>query len=1127
MAEGLQLEGLISTYAGGGNGDGGPAIDASLEPRGIVEVLGAQGLPDLYIADTLSHRVRHVDGVTGIIKTSAGNGTSGYNGDDLPGPDATLSFPTDVAADGQGNVFIADAFNNRIRRLDLAGIITTVAGNGSWGYSGDEGPAAVASLATPFGVAVGPDDTIYIADSANSCIRKVGPPGCVTGPETCIITTVAGGQWGFGGDGGPATQAKLTNPNDVFIDSLHQMYIADTGNNRIRMVDRQGIIHTIAGTGAAGYAGDGGPATQAWLNAPIQVAVDNAGNIFIADKGNRRVRMIDPYDRYIWTLAGNGEMGSGGDGGPAVEAELYFPYGVAASAFSGDVYISVTTGEAPSQHNRVRVVRDFDIIEPLVGGGSAEGAPATEALIDPRGSDVQAGRGVLPDLYFADGSNNRLRRVDGGSGTIATVAGTGEPGYSGDRGLATKAKLNLPLDVAAYSDGTLFIADTSNNVIRKVSPSGIITTVAGTGFWNYGGDGGPATSAYLATPTGVAIDKLGNLYIADSENYRIRKVGPPGCVISGGTCIIDTVAGNGMWGYAGDGGPATEARLKTPRDVIVATDGSFYIADSLSHRIRRVDPQGIITTYAGNGSSGFSGDFGPAVWAKLNRPLQLSLDAGGNLFIADSLNNRVRRVDAASGNIHTVAGDGEPGPTGDGGSSLAAGITEPSGVATDAAASSLFVSSAEDGRVRLVLFGPLLPPDATPTPTATAPAPTATPTNSAPPTHTATDTKTITPTSTRTATHTGTATRTYTSTSTSTPTRTSTQTRTSTRTDTPTRTQTFTLTATPTRTSTATFTPTDATSGIAGKVRYYSADSAVPAVTVNLYGPENDTIQTDVAGEYGVSGIPQGAWMVEPGKTGDFGAGISALDAARVLQHAVGMITLEPKQQLACDVTGDGTVSAFDAARILQFNVGLLAHFPVTEACGSDWLFLPDPAEVENQLVIDPEIGGGECRRGGIAFNPLAAPAQEQNFSAILFGDCTGNWTPSGGAAFRMTSTGAPIMHAGRLRQSRGRRVRVPIYVQTTRPFHALELQLAYDSSQVLAAGLRPSRAASGALVQHRRDDRGLVTVSLASAQPIDPHRGAVLIVNFTLRRRQTGANPVRLLRGVVDEQPVRVLNHG
>jgi sugar lactone lactonase YvrE len=297
------------------------------------------------------------------------------------------------------------------------------------------------------------------------------------------------------------------------------------------------------------------------------------------------------------------------------------------------------------------------------------------------------------NLYVADTANNRIRKV-ATNGVITTVAGNGSAAYAGDGGTATNASLYYPYGVAVDSAGNLFIADTYNNTIREVAGNGIISTVAGNGSGTYAGDGGAATNAGLYYPYGVAVDAAGNLFIADADNNVIRKVATNG--------IITTVAGNGAAGFSGDGGAAASASLNSPESVALDAVGNLYVADFNNQRVRKVATNGIITTVAGNGVNGYSGDGAAAAGASLAGPPGLALDAFGNLYIADEGNNRIRKVDT-SGIITTVAGNGSGGYAGDGGAATSASLNYPTGVALDASGN-LYIGDQANQCIRKVLL---------------------------------------------------------------------------------------------------------------------------------------------------------------------------------------------------------------------------------------------------------------------------------------------------------------------------------------------------------------------------------------------------------------------------------------
>jgi len=582
--------------------------------------VGAHALSAVYLGDGANFLGSSSTATTaGIIPRYAGLGL--YSGDGGPATAATLNQPYGVATDAAGDLFIADTFNNVVREVKPGGAITTVAGTSGFGPTGDGGPATAATLITPYGVAVDAAGDIFIADFGNNAVREVKPGG--------VITTVAGsGTPGRSGDGGPATTAMLRNPHGVAVDGSGDLFIADSGNDVVREVKPGGIITTVAGNGSYGLTGDGGPAIAATLQYPTGLALDAAGDLFIADSINNVVREVKPGG-IITTVAGIGLNNETGDGGPATAATLSQPNGVAVDG-AGDLFIADTTTGV------VREVKPGGVISTAAGSHHAgDGGPATAASLDQPGGVAADAAG---DLFIADTRDDAIREVRPG-GIITTVAGTGTAGHSGDGGPATAATLDQPGGVAADAAGDLFIADTFNNVVREVKPGGIITTVAGNGRFGSTGDGGPATAAELSGPSSLALDAAGDLFIADSFNDLVREVTPGG--------IITTVAGTGTAGYSGDGGPATAATLNDPVGIAVDGAGDLFIADDGNHVVREVKPGGFITTFAGNGaSSGGEGevDGGPATAATLGNPAGLAVDAAGDLFILDAGTGAIREV---------------------------------------------------------------------------------------------------------------------------------------------------------------------------------------------------------------------------------------------------------------------------------------------------------------------------------------------------------------------------------------------------------------------------------------------------------------------------------------------------
>jgi uncharacterized protein (TIGR03437 family) len=668
------------------------------------------------------------------ISTVAGAGW------DLPGLSANLSNMEGLAVDGAGNVFMTLTTYSVVVRLDTSGQLSLVAGNGIAGFSGDGGPATLAELSGPTGVVVDAAGNVYIEDAGNDRIRMV---------SNGVITTVAGGGMG---DDGPATSAHLNFqfvPPDLALDRAGNVYFADYSNlYRIRKLSN-GIISTVAGGGFLDT--DNAAATSTFI-APQGIAVDSSGNIYFSDLCSERIRKV--FNGTITTVAGNGELNpfecaaavSGPATGKATSVGLDNPRSVAVDA-AGNIYFA----EGGTGPFRVRKVSNGNI-STVAGGNTglpgppvtADNIPATSAtLVLFQYSTIAvdaAGNLYIPDEYWEvvppggyysgdiEGSNSfgRLRKVS--NGVIATIAGS-----RSDGGPAATAQLNLPAGVAVDGVGNLYIGDSGNGVLRAVS-YGTIGTIAGSRV--PGGcecDTGQAAGVSVGDVQGVAVDSASNVYMADGTVLRFSNgvVSPvlsqgflsntTGVALDGAgnlyftdrasnqiqelsNGVLTTIAGTGVQGFGGDNGPATGAELSAPSGIAVDGLGNVYFADTGNQRVRKISA-GVISTVAGNGTAGFSGDNGPATSAQLNLqqssllPAGVAADASGNIFIVDAGNQRIREV--SNGAIVTIAGTGSPGYSGDGGPATSGELNNPAGIAIDSVGK-LYISDSSNGRIRVL-----------------------------------------------------------------------------------------------------------------------------------------------------------------------------------------------------------------------------------------------------------------------------------------------------------------------------------------------------------------------------------------------------------------------------------------
>jgi len=647
----------IFTIAGGGTDDGQLALDIPAHgPRGLL--LDKAG--NLYFVESGAGRIRKVDALTRRVSGIAGNGGSGFGGDGGPATVATLNAPQTIAFDGDGNLFVTDRDNNRIRRIDAkSGIITTYAGGGNPPENsiGDGGPATEATLFTPFGIVIS-GGYLWFSEIAynGKRVRRINM-------QTNVIETIAGGVEGGFVDG-PGKDARFELPTGLAADAGGNIFVADTANHRVRRIDQNFNVTTVAGNGQPGSLGDDGPATAAQLENPIALAFDPAGNLNIGQIG--RVRRINMQTNVITTLA----------------APFGLIFGLVFDP-AGNAYIEDDSNGVIQKW--IAATGEFDR---YAGGGRFIGdgrVAAAGVLSTPSGLALNK-RG---DLFIADQFDTVLRKVDAATGTIRTVAGTVLRFYSEEQeGIdATDAVIGGVVDVALDSKENIYTADPHSSKIWKIDANGKIFTYV------------PLPGNY---PAALAFDSADNLYIADRDHHVVRRV-------DAATKEITVYAGKERTaGFSGDDGPATTAELNTPVGVAVDAQNNLYISDQFNGRIRRVDASTkTITTYAG-GVEGEPGDGGPATQASFF-PQHIAINkATGDLYIADHGFQRVRKVDAKTKTISTVAGSalayylGDFG--GDNGRATEAKMNlgyELSGIALNAAGD-LFVSDSVNNRVRAV-----------------------------------------------------------------------------------------------------------------------------------------------------------------------------------------------------------------------------------------------------------------------------------------------------------------------------------------------------------------------------------------------------------------------------------------
>jgi sugar lactone lactonase YvrE len=614
--------GTITTVAGNYQffyGDGKFPTGAALGPKLNVSIFGPGAI---LVTDVSNVRLRLVD-QTPVITTIAGTGQVGsLDGQALS---ATFKNPNMTAVDSLGNIFIADTSNNMIRKYTTS-TISRYAGSLQAGSTGDGGTALAARLAAPYGVATDSANLLYITDTSNCVIRTVETSG--------LIQLLAGNYTrGFSGDGGPAASAQLSYPRGIAVDAARNIYFCDTGNSRIRRIDRiTGVISTIAGNGQEAYSGDGGPGYLAALSSPTGVTVDSAGSLYIADTNNNCIRFLDTNTGFIRTTAGQPPRGGyQGNNTFATDALFSTPSQVAFDQSSGYYYIS------DDGNRRVRFVDSGSgIIYDYVGNGSPFSAgnqiPASNAVF---GSIAGVATDLENNIYVADGAANIIRKIDAVTGYISSVVGTGGGGYTGNQ-TGLLSAISSPRTIITDMSNNLLFCDTNNHRVRKyISTTKQVTIVAGTGAAGYSGDAGYASSATLNFPKALTIDSVGNIFIGDSSNYAIRR-------IDATTGIITTYAGTGSAGTIVAGAAATTP-IGFATALTAGSTNTVYFTDIPTNGLWQIRQDGTLQPMNLPSSASYLGDAGPLISSQFNAPMGLITDTSGNFIVCDSGNYRIRR----------------------------------------------------------------------------------------------------------------------------------------------------------------------------------------------------------------------------------------------------------------------------------------------------------------------------------------------------------------------------------------------------------------------------------------------------------------------------------------------------
>ncbi len=597
-------------------------------------------------------------------------GTAGGSGSyDGIGSDARFNGPSGVAADSVGNVYVADYNNNTIRKITLGGDVTTLAGlAGRTGFIGSaDGTGSAARIWFPAGVAVDSAGIVYVADHNNHTIRKITPAG--------TVTTLAGLGYAWGSSDGTGSAARFAYPTGVTVDSGGNVYVADRFNSTIRKITPAGVVTTLAGL-AGSYGSVDGIGSNARFYGPLGVAVDSGGNVYVADNGNHTIRKITPA-RVVSTIAGQaGSIGSADGTGSA--ARFYNPSGVTVDSAG-------TVSVADQNNNTIRKIDASTVVTTLAGSafasGAADGVRDAARFLNPCGVTMDsAGNG-----YVADYNNHTIRKITPGGG-VTTLAGLAGNSGSAD-GTGSDARFYNPTGVTVDSAGNVYVADRNNHTIRKITPAGVVTTLAGLAGL-LGTADGTGSGARFFNPSNVAVDSAGDVYVADTNNDTIRRVTQTG--------VVTTLAGLGLNPGSTDG-IGSNARFDRPAGVTVDPAGNVYVTDTYNHTVRKISQTGVVTTFAGLATTGGSAD-GTGSAARFAFPASITADSLGDVYVADQYNYKIRMI-TPTGTVTTLAGMAQSPGSADGTGTVAR-FNYPFGIAVNGAGNLLYVADTSNHSIR-------------------------------------------------------------------------------------------------------------------------------------------------------------------------------------------------------------------------------------------------------------------------------------------------------------------------------------------------------------------------------------------------------------------------------------------